>query len=496
MPKKIAVFVDYDNQQLDVFALIELLREKGRVVIRRAYADWVSRQSYRKTVVQAGFELIDCPKVTATHKNAADIRLAVDCLSISYDNDDIEIYVFVTGDVDFVPLINKLRTMGRETVVVASDSSAAELLQQACDEYIPAYRLDEIETVSAGQLSFEESLSLLKKAYEQLKLKGYKSRDAGDVKSLLKQQILQLNPSFDEKDYEDCSSFTQYLEKARMFINLEGIFGVKPAAKPDVQGSKDAQVIQFPETLLIKVYNEVLRRHGRPVTFQKYEKILFGIHPDISLKVYGAKSTRQLMTYFKDAGLLKISGSSIKIESGVRFQLTLKQLKLFHKPQIRKIVISKIITLAKNWDTEKKDLTINELRKSIINEGDTAISKSDFYGIINILKIGGAFLSPDNVPVSSLNIPMRLCSYELNHLENIVLSMSIYKLINASNIEDSSDELGALAGLLLGQKEEKRVREIKNLFHKLENEKLIMRKNKFWVKYRTPAARPLTGGPV
>ena len=105
-------------------------------------------------------------------------------------------------------------------------------------------------------------------------------------------------------------------------------------------------------------------------------------------------------------------------------------------------------------------------------------------------------MSPDNVPVSSLNIPMRLCSYELNHLENIVLSMSIYKLINASNIEDSSDELGALAGLLLGQKEEKRVREIKNLFHKLENEKLIMRKNKFWVKYRTPAARPLTGGPV
>jgi len=93
MAEKIAVFVDYDNQQLDVFALIELLRERGRVVIRRAYADWVTKQSYRKAVVQAGFELIDCPKVSATHKNAADIRLAVDCLSVSYDNDDIEIYV-------------------------------------------------------------------------------------------------------------------------------------------------------------------------------------------------------------------------------------------------------------------------------------------------------------------------------------------------------------------------------------------------------------------
>lgn len=481
---KIAVFVDYDNQQLDVFALIELLRERGRVVIRRAYADWVTKQSYRKAVVQAGFELIDCPKITATHKNAADIRLAVDCLSISYENDDIETYVFVTGDVDFVPLINKLRTMGRETVVVSSASSAAELLQQACDEYVPAHRLDEIETVSAGQLTFEESLPLLKKAYEQLKLKGFEKRDTSDVKSLLKQHILQLNPSFDEKDYEDFTSFTQYLDKARMFIDLKDIFTEKPPIKTEAADPKEVPVLLFPETLLIKVYNEVLRRWGRPVTLQKYEKMLFGIHPDISLKFYGVKNIKQLVTQFKELELLKISGSNIQIEPDVRFKLTLKQLKFFHKPEMRKIVISKIIALAKNWDTDKRDLTINELRKCIMDEGDTAISRSDFDGLINILKIGGAFLSPDNVPVSSLNIPMRLCSYDLIQLEEIILSMSIYKLIYASNIEDNDKELGALAALLLGRKEAKKISEIKKLLHKLDKEKLVIHKNNFWVKYR------------
>ncbi len=485
MANKIAVFVDYDNQQLDVFALIELLRERGRVVIRRAYADWVTKQSYRKAVVQAGFELIDCPKVTATHKNAADIRLAVDCLSISYDNDDIEIYVFVTGDVDFVPLINKLRTMGRETIVVSSAGSAAELLQQACDEFIPDHRLDQIETVSAGQLTFEESLTLLKKAHEQIKLKGLDNRDSSDVKSLLKQHLLQLNPSFDEKDYEDCSSFTQYLEKARMFINLSGIFGRKVEPKVvETPDSKEDQLPQFPETLLIKVYNEVLRRWGRPVTFQKYEKMLFGIHPDMSLRFYGAKNIRQMVNQYKELGLLKINGSNIDIEPDVRFQMTLKQLKLYHKPEIRKIVISKIITLAKNWDTDKKDLTINELKKCITDDSDASVSKSDFISIINVLKIGRAFLSPDNVPVSSLNIPMHLCSYELAQLEDIVLAMSIYKLVGSSNIEDSTEELEALADLLLGRKEERKVREIKKLFKQLENDKLVFFKNKFWMKYR------------
>ncbi len=483
MPKKIAVFVDYDNQQLDVFALIEYLREKGRVVIRRAYADWVTRQSYRKTVVQAGFELIDCPKISATHKNAADIRLAVDCLSISYENDDIEIYVFVTGDVDFVPLINKLRTQGRETIVVASNSSAAELLQQACDEYIPSYRLDQIETVSAGQLSFEESLPLLKKAYEQVKGKGYDTRRS-DVKSLVKSQMLQFNNSFDEKDYDDCSSFTQYLDKARMFINLEGLFSERSGNRSVSPESKDNQAIQFPETLFIKAYNESMRRFGRPVTMPAFEKILFGIRPDISFKAYGVKNTKQLLGDFKEKGLVKISGSSFEVLPEIGLELTLKQLKLYHKPQLRKIVLSKIISVAKSWDSEKQDLTINGLVRSITGDGDAAFSKSDFNAIINILKFGGAFLSPDNFTVSSLNIPMRLRSFELSELEAIILSVSIFKIVQSSGIADSEEELGALAELLLGRQEKSQVQQVKKHLTQLEDDKLIMNKKKLWVKFR------------
>ncbi|MCP4220295.1 MAG: NYN domain-containing protein [bacterium] len=482
MTKKIAVFVDYDNQQLDVFSLIELLRERGRVVIRRAYADWVTRQSYRKTVVQAGFELIDCPKVTATHKNAADIRLAVDCLSISYENDDIETYVFVTGDVDFVPLINKLRTMGRDTIVVAADSSAADLLQQACDEYIPAYRLDEIETVSAGQLSFDESLPLLKKATEQIKLVGLGKRDAADIRSMLKQKMRQLNPSFDEKDYEDCSSFTQYIEKARLHMNMDNLFHDKPV-KQEQSGPKDNQSIPFPENLFIKVYNEALRRYGNPVNLSKYEKILLGMHDDFSFKPYGVSNTKQLIGLLKDKGLLKLNRTNLEIAPDVQFKLTLKQLKLFHKPQVRKIVISKIITIAKNWDAEK-DLTINQLKKNILQDWESSISRRDFFSILDMLKAGGVFLSPDNAPVSSLNIPMHLYSYKLDELEDIVVSVSMYKLITTSGMADSADVLDALAELLLGHKEGNAVKEIERLLVRLEKDKQVMKKSKFWSKFR------------
>ncbi len=481
MSKKIAVFVDYDNQQLDVFALIELLREKGRVVIRRAYADWVSRQSYRKSVVQAGFELIDCPKISATHKNAADIRLAVDCLSISYEYEDIDIYVFVTGDVDFVPLINKLRTMGKETVVVASDPSAAELLQQACDEYIPDHRLDEIETISKGQLTFEESLHLLQKACDQVKSKGF-DRDAQDVKSMVKQKMMQLNPSFDEKDYEDCTSFTSYLDKASLFIKLDDMLGGKSGTKSIQTDGKDLQ--QFPDTLMIKVYNEALRRWGAPVTIQKFEKMLYDIHQDFSMKLYGVNNIKQLISSFQEQGLLNIDANRITIKPDVRFKLTLQQLKFYHKPEIRKIVISKIISLAKNWDVEKRDLTLNGLKKSISDDSEGIIPRADFDGIINILKRGGVFLSPDNVPIFSLNIPLHLLSYELDQIEAVVLSVSIDRLINLSNLENNEKELASLAGLLLGSESKNKIDEIEKHLKKLEKEKKITRKGNYWTKYR------------
>jgi len=482
--KKIAVFVDYDNQQLDVFALIELLRERGRVVIRKAYADWVARKSYRKSVAQAGFELIDCPRVTATHKNAADIRLAVDCLSVSYETDDIQIYVLVTGDVDFVPLINKLRTQGREIVVVAANQSAADLLMQSCDEFIPSYRLDKVETVSTGQLTFEDSLELLKKAYERLKSRG-DDKAGKDTKSLLKQSMLQLNTSFDENDYEDCTSFTSYLEKARMYVKMDSNFeDAKPTGRSQGQDTRENAGLQIPDTLLVKVYNDAVRRWGRPITVSRFEKALFSSHQGQTLKSQGLKNINPLLNEFKEKGLLTIDNLKIVIPPNIRFRLGLEHLKLLHKPEVRKIVISKIITLARNWDEDKSDLTLNELRKSIIGSGDHAIARSDFNGIINALKAGGAFVSPDNVPVGSWNIPLHLISDKLSDLEAIILNKSIYKLISLSDIAHEEDEMSALAELLLGKPDKRKIDEVQNIFLELEKDEQIRQKNSYWIKNR------------
>src|SRR5690606_39803801 len=57
----------------------DALAERGRVVVRRAYADWSYFDEDRRMLTRQQVELIEIPqRLGAVRKNAADIKLAVD----------------------------------------------------------------------------------------------------------------------------------------------------------------------------------------------------------------------------------------------------------------------------------------------------------------------------------------------------------------------------------------------------------------------------------
>jgi hypothetical protein len=62
--------------------------------------------------------------------------------------------------------------------------------------------------------------------------------------------------------------------------------------------------------------------------------------------------------------------------------------------------------------------------------------------------------------------------------------MSIFRLVNSSNVENSDKELGALADLLLGSDSRTKINEIEKLLDKLGKDKKIIRKKNFWIKFR------------
>src|ERR687897_487441 len=120
---RIALFIDHENlvigareigRGFDVGPIMDALAERGRVVVRRAYADWTLFAGDRRTLVEHNCELIDIPQRTgAVRKNAADIKLAVDAMELAYERGFVSTFVICSGDSDFTPLVAALRALNR-----------------------------------------------------------------------------------------------------------------------------------------------------------------------------------------------------------------------------------------------------------------------------------------------------------------------------------------------------------------------------------------------
>ncbi len=144
--ERIALFIDHENlvigareigRVFDIGPVMEALAERGRVVARRAYADWTLFADDRRSLVQHNCELIDIPQRTgAVRKNAADIKLAVDAMELAYERGFVSTFVIASGDSDFTPLVAALRGLNRRVIGIGVKGSTSALLPPACDEFM------------------------------------------------------------------------------------------------------------------------------------------------------------------------------------------------------------------------------------------------------------------------------------------------------------------------------------------------------------------------
>ncbi|MFG3302771.1 NYN domain-containing protein [Micromonospora chersina] len=159
---RIALFLDYENLALgvrdhhggrafDLRPIADALAERGRVVVRRAYADWSYFDEDRRMLTRSHVELIEIPqRMGASRKNAADIKMAVDAVELAFEREYISTFVIGTGDSDFTPLVHKLRELNKRVIGVGVENSTSALLPPACDEFLFYDRLEGVEVPPAA----------------------------------------------------------------------------------------------------------------------------------------------------------------------------------------------------------------------------------------------------------------------------------------------------------------------------------------------------------
>ena len=280
---RIALFVDFENLAigarerggtLDMGVIVDALAERGRVVVRRAYADWNLFTEYRQNLVGQRIDLIEIPQRTGmVRKNAADIKLAVDALELAFTRDFVTTFVIASGDSDFTPLVLKLREMNKKVIGVGVEGSTSELLPGACDEFLFYGRLAGPSTAAPSRRRPKKSedpeeengngsdLSRLTRLVTRTLAGLQSTSDGPPLSSMIKRVILRRDPAFSESDYgfRSWSELLKHLETMGVIELKEGAQG-DPLVDFPSDGGGEAKAFE----LLRDVVTELEQRNGAP----------------------------------------------------------------------------------------------------------------------------------------------------------------------------------------------------------------------------------------
>jgi uncharacterized protein (TIGR00288 family) len=281
----IAVFVDYDNieigvkstlrREFDVSLALDALKERGDVVAKFAYANWSRQEMATRLMAENAIQMVQRVPSPRGDKNGADINLALDALEMAFTHDHVNAFAIVSGDSDFIPLVNKLKEYGKTVYVVGGKAFTSTILQQNCHEFIsyeslldepkrsrqqyePREQPREREGGGRGPqpqgqqggrsrpapLDLAQAMPLVERALQVLERRGVQPQ-----LGLLKSTMLQLDSTFSERAY-GCGSFSEFVEKLKRadYVNVSGTGGRyiierKGSSAPPMEAPKPEEAI-------------------------------------------------------------------------------------------------------------------------------------------------------------------------------------------------------------------------------------------------------------
>jgi len=220
----VAVFIDFENIYISVRhrydanpnfeSIMDLCKRYGRVTIAKAYADWYRYPRVTNALYANAIEPMYVPtyhydreqgRTGRAIKNSVDMHLCIDMMKALYAYETIGTYVLITGDRDFVPLVNAVRQQGKHTVVIGVADATASHLAQTADEFL--FYSQVATEVTGGPEAGQDPYETLVRAVRL-------ARERGHVTTLatLKLTMLELMSGFDETRYQDAGGrpFAQF----------------------------------------------------------------------------------------------------------------------------------------------------------------------------------------------------------------------------------------------------------------------------------------------
>lgn len=341
---RIALFLDYENLALgarehlggmafDLRPIADALAERGRVVVRRAYADWSYFDEDRRMLTRSHVELIEMPqRMGASRKNAADIKMAVDAVELAFERAYVSTFVICTGDSDFTPLVHKLRELNKRVIGVGVEKSTSALLPPACDEFLYYDRLEGVDVPPArakrnrpARLPSPEPQPVEQEPEPQPVVEepardvdtlavlvaqtvaGLQGSSGGEVTaSTLKRTLLRKDPTFSESDY----GFRTFGELLRHLAAHTVIELAEGPAKGDPEVSLPEHGDREVAFALVRSVVQDLAGDDGEVALSGLKNQLRRVRPDFSEKKLGYRGFLQFCKAAATSGAVRLEWSA------------------------------------------------------------------------------------------------------------------------------------------------------------------------------------------
>jgi uncharacterized protein (TIGR00288 family) len=345
---KIAVFIDFDNieigvkstlqREFDVSIVLEALKERGEIITKIAYANWGKLENSTRQLSEYAVQMVQRDPSPRGDKNGGDINLALDALELAFTHDHINAFAIISGDSDFMALVNKLKQYDKTIFVVGGKAFTSTILQKNCHEFIsyesmlddnrparPPREHHQQERDRGGQqqnppreprqqggggggqrrppaLDLQQSMPLVERALQVLE-----RREVRPQLGLLKSTMLQLDSSFSERAY-GAGSFTDFIERLRKadLIQVTGGEG-RYMIQRKRTGAPEKTV--RPEEAL-PALRDVLENHRMEVeegvTVDDLATWVREESPNFDWKQYGFQEFSELLNYAQDKTVVRI----------------------------------------------------------------------------------------------------------------------------------------------------------------------------------------------
>ncbi len=349
---KIAIFIDFDNieigvkstlqREFDVSVVLEALKERGEIVTKIAYANWGRMENSTRQLSEYAVQMVQRDPSPRGDKNGADINLALDALEMAFTHDHINAFTIVSGDSDFIALVNKLKQYDKTVFVVGGKAFTSTILQKNCHEFIsyesmlddsrprqqrehnnrerqergphsvdrpnPPREGGPNQGGGGGQqgrrpaLDLHQAMPLVERALQVLE-----RREVRPQLGLLKSTMLQLDSSFSERAY-GAGSFTDFIEKLRKndLILVTGGEGRYMISRK--RGGSPEKTVRPEEAL--PFLRDVLENHRleleEGVTAADLQQWVAEESPTFDWKAFGFQEFSEFLNFSQDKTVVRI----------------------------------------------------------------------------------------------------------------------------------------------------------------------------------------------